>query len=137
MELSRLNLEYNQRSAKINCRKDEVSREKWQRLLAIRMQIAAKKDEIRTSIEMLRNERLKFEKESTAHEEKSEAIRRKENRIHRLKEQAEIEMAQVRGDAYATRLQLDEDARRLTVWLETEKLRLMETYEQEHPKNEN
>ena len=137
MELSRLNLEYNQRSAEINRRKDEVSREKWQRLLAIRMQIAAKKDEIRTSIEMLRIERLKFEKESTAHEEKSEAIRRKENRILRLKEQAEIEMAQVRGDAYATRLQLDEDARRLTVWLETEKLRLMETYEQEHPKIEN
>lgn len=132
LEFSKLNAEYARRSNDINRRKDEVAREKYRRLLAIQMETAAKKDEIRTHIEMLRNERLKLEKDSKAYEEMSEAIRIHENRIHRLKEQAEIEMAQERGDAYAMRLQLDEDARRLSEWLEAEKLRINEAFLQEH-----
>ena len=97
------------------------------------METAAKKDEIRTAIDMLRNERLKCEHDTHSYMEKTEAIRIQENRIARLKDQAEIEKAKVQGDAYATRLQLYEDARHLTCWLDSEKLKIQEQYTQEHP----
>lgn len=129
---SKLNMEYTKKSNDINCRKDDVSREKLNRLLAIRMETAAKKDEIRTNIEMLRNERLKYERDTSLYNEISEKIRIQENRIARLKEQADIEAAQVHGDAYATRLQLDYEARQLSEWLEAEKLRINEAFLQEH-----
>ncbi len=132
MELSRLNLEYSRKSNEINRRKDEVNRYKYQRLLSIRMEAAAKKDEIRTTIDVLRNERMQYGKDSVLYEGKTEAIRSNEQRIARLKEQVEIEIATVQTDAYATRLQFDEEARCLSEWLEAEKLRLMESYEQDH-----
>ncbi len=90
---SKLNMEYTKKSNDINRRKDDVSREKLNRLLAIRMETAAKKDEIRTNIEMLRNERLMYERDTLLHNEISEKIRIQENRIARLKEQADIEAA--------------------------------------------
>lgn len=132
LKFQQLNLEYAKKSAEINRRKDEVNREKHRLLLAIRMETAAKKDEIRTAIDMLRNERLKCEHDSPSYMEKTETIRIQENRIARLKDQAEIEKAKVQGDAYATRLQLDEDARQLTCWLDSEKLKIQEQYAQEH-----
>ncbi len=69
---SKLNMEYTKKSNDINRRKDDVSREKLNQLLAIRMETAAKKDEIRTNIEMLRNERLKYERDTLLHNEISE-----------------------------------------------------------------
>ena len=131
LKFQQLNLEYSKKSAEINRRKDEVNREKYRLLLAIRMETAAKKDEIRTAIDMLRNERLKCEHDSLAYMEKTEAILFQENRISRLKDQAEIEIAKVQGDAYATRLQLDEDARQLSCWLDSEKLKIGEQRSQE------
>ena len=132
LKFRQLNLEYQKKSADINRRKDEVSREKYRRLLAIRMETAAKRDEIRTAIDMLRNERPKFERDTPAYMEKTEAILIQGNRIARIKEQAGIEMEKVKGDAYATRLQLDEDARQLSNWLNSEKLKIQEQYAQEH-----
>lgn len=133
LKFQQLNLEYSKKSAEINRRKDEVNLNKYQLLLAIRMETAAKKDEIRTFIDMLRNERLKCECDTPAYDEKSEAIRFQENRIARLKEQVEIEKEKILGDAYATRLQLDEDARQLSCWFDSEKLKIQEQYMQEHP----
>ena len=132
LKFRQLNLEYQKKSAGINRRKDEVSREKYRRLLAIRMETAAKRDEIRTAIDMLRDERLKFERDTPAYMEKTEAIHIQEDRIARLKEQTGVEIEKVEGDAYATRLQFDEDALRLACWMDSEKLRILKQYEQEH-----
>ena len=123
---ARLNTEYTKKMNGINRRKDEVACEKRRRLLAIQMETAAKRDEIRTRIEMLRKARMEFEKDSQAYVEKTEAIRIQDTRIARLKEQMEIEASKIKCDAYATRMQLDEDARRLSEWLALEKDRLRE-----------
>lgn len=68
----KLNMEYTKKSNDINRRKDDVNRKKQNRLLVIRMETAAKKDGIRMNIEMLRNERLKYERDTLLYNEISE-----------------------------------------------------------------
>ena len=124
----RLNSERTVKMNDINRKRDEARLEMEKRVGAVQMQTAAKRNEIYTHIEMLRKERLKFEKDSKAHEEKTEEIRRQENRIRRLKDQEAVETIKIRDNARAYLLQMDYEARRVSQWFIDEKARLAREY---------
>ena len=124
----RLNSERTVKMNDINSERDKARLETVQRVGAVQMQTAAKRNEIYNHIEMLRKERLKLDKDSKAHEEKTEEIRRQENRIRRLKDQEAVEIIEIRDKAKAYLLQMDYEARRVSQWFIDEKARLVREY---------
>ena len=124
----RLNSERTVKMNDINRKRDEARLEMEKRVGAVQMQTAAKRNEIYTHIEMLRKEMLKLDKDSKAHEEKTEETRRQENRIRRLKDQEAVETIKIRDNARAYLLQMDYEARRVSQWFIDEKARLAREY---------
>lgn len=131
LELSRLNKNHSKELAKIAQRMMETALEYNRRDLAIRMECQAKRDEVERKIEMLRKERIGCEKESQKYFAMTEEIHNKENLLHRLKEQRDMEILKVRNERTEEIYQMNFETRQMQAELEKCKTDLKARYAEE------
>lgn len=131
-QMQRLKMEYTRKSNDINRRKDEVTKDKYDKILDMRTRYAAKKAEIHTSLNMHMEEKAKSFIGDPKREALVSKIKSLEHRLSMLKEEVDIEIRTISRNAHATRLALDDEARRLTEWYESEKTRMFDSYEDKY-----
>lgn len=114
MQMAALNREYRKKSNEINRQKDELIAEKSAYILTVLEEFSAKRERLLQQVTELRIQGADIADICEA-----------EHAIANLKQEKELKRAKLNHEFLQQRLALDDEARRLTDWYETEKETIM------------
>lgn len=138
-QMQRLKLEYTRKSNNINRRKDEAARNKRMHLMALRTKHDREhRVEMDKLAELMRAKAALFDGDPKRDQLAME-IRIAEKRMSMMRNEYQAECRCVIDDTYTLRTILDDEARALTEWYESEKTKVFDAFEavkEDNPDNQ-
>ena len=138
-QMQRLKLEYTRKSNNINRRKDEAVRDKRMHLMALRTKHDREhRVEMDKLAELMRAKAALFDGDPKRDQLAME-IRIAEKRMSMMRNEYQAECRCVIDDTYTLRTILDDEARALTEWYESEKTKVFDAFEavkEDNPDNQ-
>ncbi len=138
-QMQRLKLEYTRKSNNINRRKDEAARDKRMHLMALRTKHDREhRVEMDKLAELMRAKAALFDGDPKRDQLAME-IRIAEKRMSMMRNEYQAECRCVIDDTYTLRTILDDEARALTEWYESEKTKVFDAFEavkEDNPDNQ-
>lgn len=131
LKFQQLNLEYTKKSADINRRKEEVVRRKRGFLQSASDGFLAIKRKTMSKTGDLRKMMVELEEGDPKKDALRQQIRQLENELSVAKSESQSVVSRIHSEAYEARMMLDNESRELTIWLESEKLKLYEQQAQD------
>lgn len=138
-QMQRLKLEYTRKSNNINRQKDEAARNKRMHLMALRTKHDREhRVEVDKLAELMRAKAALFDGDPKRDQLAME-IRIAEKRMSMMRNEYQAECRCVIDDTYTLRTILDDEARALTEWYESEKTKVFDAFEavkEDNPDNQ-